>query len=122
MGDKKQGIVTSESSHCFVINFNIICNFPRFQEKRQKQKSRQSDSCLGEISKLLAKEGAVTGKGEVIQKGEGSKKGVEMTDMVTQGDAVTIEFELDKVENAVITRPRDLSFTRYVRAGQGILY
>ena len=110
MGDKKQGIVTSESSHCFVINFNIICNFPRFQEKRQKQKSRQSDSCLGEISKLLAKEGAVTGKGEVIQKG-GSRK---MVELVNQVDAVTIEFEIDKAENKTITRPRDISFTRYV--------
>ena len=110
MDDKKQGIVTSESSHCFVINFNIICNFPRFQENRQKQKSKQSDSCLGEISKLLAKEGAVTGKGEVIQKGGGSKK---MVDLVNQVDAVTIEFEIDKAENKTITRPRDISYTRY---------
>ena len=110
MGDKKQEIVTSESSHCFVINFNIICNFPRFQEKRQKQKSKQSDSCLGEISKLLAKEGAVTGKGEVIQKGGGSRK---MVDLVNQVDAVTIEFEIEKAENKTITRPRDISFTRY---------
>ena len=96
-----------DSSH----GFNIICNFPRFQEKRQKQKSRQSDSCLREISKLLAREGAVAGKGEVIQKGENSRK---MVDIVTQGDAVTIEFEIDKAENGVITRPRDVSFTRYV--------
>ena len=92
------------------INFNIISNFPRFQEKRQKQKSRQSDSCLREISKLLAKEGAVTGKGEVIQKAGGRR---EMVDMVTQVDAVTIEFEIDQAENGVITRPRDISFTRY---------
>ena len=96
-----------DSSH----GFNIICNFPRFQEKRQKQKSRQSDSCLREISKLLAREGAVAGKGEVIQKGENSRK---MVDIVTQGDAVTIEFEIDKAENGVInSKPRDVSFTRY---------
>ena len=37
-----------------------------------------------------------------------------MVDIVTQGDAVTIEFEIDKAENGVITRPRDVSFTRYV--------
>ena len=36
-----------------------------------------------------------------------------MTDMVTQVDAVTIEFEIDKAENGVISRPRDVSFTRY---------
>ena len=58
-------------------------------------------------------EGAVAGKGEVIQKGEGSRKVVEMTDMVTQVDAVTVEFEIDKAENGVISRPRDVSFTRY---------
>ena len=33
--------------------------------------------------------------------------------MVTQVDAVTIEFEIDQAENGVITRPRDISFTRY---------
>ena len=89
---------------------------------------------MREISKLLAKEGAVTGKGEVIQKGEGNKKVVEMTDMLTQVDAVTIEFELDKAENGVITKPRDVSFryanpiiscqgmSGHVRAWQGMLY
>ena len=68
---------------------------------------------MREISKLLAKEGAVTGKGEVIQKGEGSRKMAEV-DMLSQVDAVTVEFEIDKAENGVInSKPRDVSFTRY---------
>ena len=38
---------------------------------------------------------------------------MEMTDVVTQVDAVTIEFEIDKAEKGVISKPRDVSFTRY---------
>jgi len=34
-----------------------------------------------------------------------------MTDVVTQVDAVTIEFEIDKAEKGVISKPRDVSFT-----------
>ena len=65
---------------------------------------------MREISKLLAKEGAVTGKGEeVIQKAGDSRK---MVDTVTQVDAVTIEFEINKAENGLSTRPRDISITR----------
>ena len=34
--------------------------------------------------------------------------------MLSQVDAVTVEFEIDKAENGVInSKPRDVSFTRY---------
>ena len=46
----------------------------RYQEKKQKSRSKKLDSgSLREISKLLAKEGAVTGKGEIIEKQQQGK-------------------------------------------------
>ena len=45
-----------------------------------------------------------------------------MTDMVTQVDAVTIEFEIDKAEKGVISRPRDVNFTRYTLSWHVVSY
>ena len=65
---------------------------------------------MREISKLLAKEGAVTGKGEIIEKQadkekvdksivvSGNRRKKVMVDTVTQVDSVTIELEIKKAE------------------------
>ena len=50
---------------------------------------------MREISKLLASNGTVAGKGESIDKKK-SKKRVEKVDVVTQVDSFTIEFETNK--------------------------
>ena len=88
-------------------------NILRYQERKQKSRSKKLDSgSLREISKLLAKEGAVTGKGEIIEKQAADKDKVDkamvvsgnrrkkkvMVDTVTQVDSVTIELEIKKAE------------------------
>ena len=49
---------------------------------------------MREISKILASDGTVAGKGEKIEKK--SKKKVEKVDVVTQVDSFTIEFEINQ--------------------------
>ena len=56
---------------------------------------------MREISKILAKTGAVTGKGETIEK---ANKRVDMVDTVTQVEAVNIEFEISKARRRELTR------------------
>ena len=56
---------------------------------------------MRELSKILAKTGAVTGKGETIEK---ANKRVEMVDSVTQVEAVNIEFEISKGRMGELTR------------------
>ena len=85
----------------FSSDFYSNQKYLRYQEKRQKQKSRKSESSLRELSKILAKTGAVTGKGETIEK---ANKRVEMVDSVTQVEAVNIEFEISKGRMGELTR------------------
>ena len=91
-------------------NFNFVTTYNRYQERRQKQKSRK-DSGLREISRLLARTGAVTGKGETIQQASRGKS-VLMVDTVTQVDAVTIEFEISKAGTGDVSGVRDVILTR----------
>ena len=70
---------------------------------------------MREISKLLAKTGAVTGKGESIEKANKDKR-VKMVDTVTQVDSVTIELEVscctDKARRGELTGAGAISFSR----------
>lgn len=50
------------------------------------------------ISKLLATTGAVTGKGEKIEKRQ-ARAAVEKVDVVTQVDSVTLEYEIHSAAN-----------------------
>ena len=77
------------------IMFTSYFNSSKNTEKRQKGRSRKSKEGLREISKLLASNGSVAGKGEKIEK-KRSKKKVEKLDAVTQVDSLTIEFEVGK--------------------------
>ena len=58
---------------------------------------------MREISKILAKTGAVTGKGETIERSNMDKR-VEKVDTVTQVEAVNIEFEISKARRRELTR------------------
>ena len=67
----------------------------RQHDKKHKCRRRKSKDGLREISKLLAVDGAVAGKGEKIEKRKEKKK-AEKVDVVTQVDSFTIEFELNQ--------------------------
>ena len=66
----------------------------RHQNKKHKCRRKKSKDGLREISKILASDGAVAGKGEKIVKK--LKKKVEKVDVVTQVDSFTIEFEINQ--------------------------
>ena len=51
------------------------------------------------ISKLLATNGAVTGKGEKIEEKRQARAAVEKVDVVTQVDSVTLEYEIHSAAN-----------------------
>ena len=65
---------------------------------------------MKEISRLLASNGTVAGKGESIDKKK-SKKKVEKVDVLTQVDSFTIEFETNKASMEVDMISRKSDFT-----------
>ena len=67
----------------------------RHQNKKHKCRRKKSKDGLREISKVLASDGTVAGKGEKIEK-KNSRKKVEKVDVVTQVDSFTIEFEINQ--------------------------
>ena len=66
----------------------------KYQNKKHKCRRKKSKDGLREISKILASDGTVAGKGENIEKK--SKKKMEKVDAVTQVDSFTIEFEINQ--------------------------
>jgi len=85
-------------------------NSEKFQEKKQRRSKKLDSGNLREISKLLASEGTVAGRGEIIEKDKTSAKSSKssssemknrrkkavMVDNVTQVDSITLEFEIAK--------------------------
>ena len=67
----------------------------RHHDKKHKCRRKKSKDGLREISKMLASDGTVAGKGEKIEKKKSRKK-VEKVDVVTQVDSFTIEFEINQ--------------------------
>ena len=114
-------------------NVNFAVSLFRFQEKKQRRSKKLDSGNLREISKLLASEGTVAGRGEIIEKDKTSAKSSKssssemknrrkkavMVDNVTQVDSITLEFEIAKQYgmkggSSLVHKVKDMSVSRYV--------
>ena len=114
-------------------NVNFAVSLFRFQEKKQRRSKKLDSGNLREISKLLASEGTVAGRGEIIEKDKTSaktsksssseiknrRKKAVMVDNVTQVDSITLEFEIAKQYgkkggSSLVHKVKDMSVSRYV--------